>query len=182
MPRTARDQRARDHVGKTTEPGAHGRQEPRNPLGRTMKIRCPITSAHFLVEVAPALWQCPHCGYGPSTSGHRPYWALSSLEEDDGVVEGISVRYDAGFNSYIMSGVTWKVGDDGVKLPGSFVEAGSARLSVEDLENAPLPVVILAKGKWALPTNKPKLKEGMFLTSLGLKEISLSAGRGCTSG
>jgi len=147
-----------------------------------MRIRCPITSAHVLVEVAPDLYQCPHCGYGPSTSGHRPYWALSGLEEDEaGVIEGISIRYDQGLNHYVMSGVTWRVDDSGMKVVGTFVEGGSAVLSDEDLETSPLPVVIRAKGKWALPANKPRLKEGMFPTSQGLKEISLSSGQECRS-
>jgi len=147
-----------------------------------MGIHCPIQPGHLLVEVAPGLHQCPWCGYGPSTSGYRPYWAISDVTiTDNGDVDAICVRFDVLRDCYVMSGVSWVVHEGDEKIHGTFIEGGSAVIPLEELETSPLPVVIRAKGKWELPTNKPKLVEGMFPTAQGLKEISLSDGRSSRS-
>lgn len=142
-------------------------------------MKCPIRSEHDMIEVAPSLWQCAHCGYGPNHSGYHPFWALSSIEEGDGVIDAVCVRFDQKLDCYVMSGVSWEVDSRGAKVPLSFEENGSAVLSTEvELEESPLPIIIRAKGKWEFPPDKPKLRKGMFPSPLGLKEISLVRARG----
>jgi hypothetical protein len=141
-------------------------------------MRCPIKPEHKMVEVAEGLFQCPHCGYGPSDRGHHPFWALSNVEVEEFTVDAVCVRLDDRLDCYVMSGVSWAIDERGAKIPRSFSEDGSAILSTrEELEGAALPVVIRAKGKWDFPPAKPKLQEGMFPTPLGLKEISLTSAR-----
>jgi hypothetical protein len=132
---------------------------------------------HYLVEVAPGLYQCSHCGYGPSQQGHRPFWAISSVDRsDDGSIDAINVRFDEKLDCYVMTGVGWRVTESGYKIPLSFIEGGAAILSTpQEIEDAPCPVVIRAKGKWAFPPAKPALRPMMCESALGPKEISLSA-------
>ena len=145
-------------------------------LGRIM--RCPIRKEHRMVEVAPELFQCPHCGYGPSQGGYRPYWALSSIDEDKGVIDAVSVRLDEHLDCYVMTCISWAIDDAGGRIEGTFEEDLAVYISTQkEIENAPLPVIIRAKGKWDYPPAKPKLRPMMFDYLLGPKEIALAAAR-----
>lgn len=144
-------------------------------------MRCPIKPEHTMVEVREGLFQCAYCGYGPSDHGHHSFWALSNVEVEDDEVAAVCIRLDDRLDCYVMSGVSWQVDERGAKLPKTFEEEGFVILSTkEELEEAALPVVIRAKGKWDFPPAKPKLHAGMAdlpPTSLGLKEISLTGAR-----
>ena len=142
-------------------------------------MRCPLRPDHKLVEVAEGLLQCAHCGYGPSQYGYHAFWAISLVEESrEGAIDAISVRWASQHDYYVMSEVSWCVDDDGRKIHGTFFEGEALILSTEDeLEDAPLPVIIRAKGKWDFPPAKPALRPGMFPYLLGVKEIALQAAR-----
>lgn len=141
-------------------------------------MRCPIRKEHKMVEVAPELFQCSHCGYGPSQGGYRSFWALSSIVEDDYSIDAVCVRLDDALDCYVMTSVSWAVDEDGGKIENTFDEELLMYLSTaEELQKSPLPVVIKAKGKWDYPPAKPKLTPMMFSEALGEKEIALSASR-----
>lgn len=136
-----------------------------------------------MIEVAPELFQCSHCGYGPSQTGYRAFWALSNVEESRDAIDAVCVRLDEGLDCYVMTCVSWEIDDAGGKIEGTFDEEDPVILSTKkELEGAPLPVVIKAKGKWDYPPAKPTLKQMMFEDPLGLKEISLSSARSSRSG
>jgi hypothetical protein len=141
-----------------------------------MTLRCPIKSDHLMIEVAEGLFQCPHCGYGPSQTGYRSYWALSNIETTRNIIAATSIRWSRALDCYVMSEISWEVDGSGYKIPQSFNEVGAVILSTKDeLNSFPLPVVIRAKGKWDFPEAKPTLKAGMFSSLLGPKEISLTS-------
>lgn len=146
-------------------------------------MNCPIRPNHRMTEVAPGLFQCQHCGYGPSQTGYRPFWALSNVEQIGDTVDATSTRWDPVLDCYVMTGVTFRVDDAGGCLPDTFMEGEALFLSTaKELEDAPLPVIIRAKGKWDFPAAKPPLREKMFPTPEGRKEISLSSAQRGTSG
>lgn len=142
-------------------------------------MRCPIRPEHKMVEVAEGLFQCPHCGYGPSQYGHHPFWAISMVEKTpEGAMDAISVRWDSQHDYYVMSALSWCVDGAGKKITGTFAEGDSIILSTkQEIEEAPLPVIIRAKGKWDYPPAKPVLTPGMCPERLGEKEISLQSAR-----
>jgi hypothetical protein len=138
-------------------------------------MRCPIRSDHTMVEVAPRVYQCGVCGYGPSQQGYRPFWSLADPVFANGTYTAFLVTYVPDLECYHMSQATWDVDEEGRRLVNSLHEDPYGYLSTaEELAGAPLPVVIRAKGKWAYPPNKPKLQPQMFASSLGLKELTLA--------
>lgn len=147
-------------------------------------MRCPFYSDHKMVEVHEDLFQCPLCGYGPSQDGYRAFWAISMVEQtEEGAIDAVSVRWDAQHDFYVMSTVSWCVDDSGRKITGTFVEGDAVILSTkEELDSAPLPVIIRAKGKWDFPRGKPALVPGEKPTFLGVWEIALQASRRRRSG
>lgn len=134
---------------------------------------CPIDPAHTLVEIADDLFQCPVCGFGPSTSGYRDYWAVYGVGQvGDDELEAVCCRLDQHTGDYIINEVRWLPG-----VRGSFVEEEGVRLAADDLDESPLPAVVLDPNKWSKPPGVPKLRGQMFPTPLGVKELALSRGR-----
>lgn len=138
-------------------------------------LRCPIRTDHNMVEIAPGLYQCGYCGYGPSSYGNRQFYALHYLELTGDRVDGLVTRFDVNKGFYVLSSLSWRLNMSGVREGGDFHEelVGYAA-DPEELKGLPLPLVVLGKHKWALHENTPPLRKGMFESPYGVKTLLLS--------
>lgn len=128
-----------------------------------------------MVEIATGLYQCGYCGYGPSNYGNREFYALHYLELTGDMVDGLCVRFDTYKGIYVMTSLTWKLNENGIRKDGGLGEelVGFAA-DPEELKLLPLPVVVLGKHKWDLHENTPPLRKGMFESAYGPKMLVLS--------
>lgn len=142
-----------------------------------MELKCPVRPAHFMVEIAEGLFQCPFCGYGPSQQGDHAFWAVSCIDVIDGVVEGICITWEEPF--YTVSEIRWELDADGDRVPGSLrEELGSYEDQPDTLAELALPVIIRDVKKWDLPPGKPTLHPLTYPSPLGVKEIGLDPSGG----
>lgn len=128
-----------------------------------------------MVEIAPGLYQCGYCGYGPSQNGHREFYSLHYLELSGDVVDGLCVRYDVWKGIYVMTSLSWRLDDNGARANSWLKEelVGFAAVR-EELEKLPLPVVVMGKHKYDLHENTPPLRKMMFDSPYGPKVMVLS--------
>ena len=138
---------------------------------------CPVKSDHQMVEVAPGLLQCSHCGFGPSRKGSRPFWALSDVEEfGAGEMGATCICFDPTLDGYVMTDLEWEVDDEGRVIPHSLKEVLLQYLTTKkELEAHALPVVIRSEKKWDHPQGS--LHQMMFEDPLGPKEIGLTVAK-----
>jgi len=135
-------------------------------------MRCPITTTHLMVEIAPGCHQCPHCGLG-GLGAFFPTWALSNVE----VVEGVQgyalcVTFRASTEKYSLSELEWAVNDEGSRVGKISQEILIDELSEEDEAQFALPVVIRAEDKWSIDPLSI-LSAGMYERAEGQKRIDL---------
>lgn len=129
---------------------------------------CPLSRAHRLLEVAPGVWQCPKCGFGPRPEGNFSFWSLAFVETVDGEAEGLAVRYDEKLDIYVSTWMQWDLGEDGSPVPGSVREELVEYISSDkERAEAPLPVT-LGKGSGS---SRVRLRPEMFSEPLGPKEV-----------
>ena len=101
---------------------------------------CPLNHKHRLLEIATDLWQCPKCGFGPTTEGTFPFWAISDVLIINHEAEALSVRYDAHIAVYIASRLQWAIDGEEKSIPGSVQEDLIKYISTkEEKEDNPLP-------------------------------------------
>jgi hypothetical protein len=78
-------------------------------------MRCPVVPTHTMIQIAPAVWQCPDCGAGP-----RLYFSLARVAIEEGSAEALQITWKPELDSYVLSDVFWEVNESGKRLPGSY--------------------------------------------------------------
>lgn len=132
-------------------------------------MRCPLTPAHLMIEIAPGLWQCPKCGSGPKGGAHFPFWALSCVAQAGHECEGLAVHWDQRLDVYIASCLEWAVDDDDVPIAGSLSQELVEYISTAaEMENSYLPVITRGGRGSGCSSDLSRL---MFDDPLGPKEI-----------
>jgi hypothetical protein len=118
-------------------------------------MRCPVVPTHTMIQIAPAVWQCPDCGAGP-----RLYFSLARVAIEEGSAEALQI--------------TWKpeLDSSGKRLPGSYESELLGYVSTtKELAQQPLPVIS--------PTgDRCRLRKLMYEDPLGVKTYP----RGAQSG
>lgn len=133
-------------------------------------VRCPISSSHTLLEIAPDLFQCPDCGAGPTM-----YWALSDVELDDGLYGAVCSTWNPEAQGYARAYILWNVDKNGRRRgevqshPVDFIS--DARM----LSSATLPV--------RSATGEPvRLTRGMLKSPYGEKLVRKGGRAGTSAG
>jgi len=131
-----------------------------------MQLRCPITTAHVMTETADGLYQCPDCGAGPTE-----FWALSSVEDDEGTIGALCATWRPDLECYVLSLVSWAVDGRGHRVPGAPMHSSLVGYAstARELADTPLP----ARGEDGTVL---RLRGGMFSSPLGEKLVR-SGGR-----
>lgn len=122
-------------------------------------MRCPISPAHVMCEVAPGLHQCPDCGAGP-----LEFWALSDVDVDVETYGARCATWRQDLGCYVLSLVSWTTDPSGRRKSGERVFStllGYASTEAE-LHASALPV--RGPAGEAVP-----LRAGMFSSALGEK-------------
>ena len=135
-------------------------------------MRCPITASHVLVEIAEGLFQCPKCGLGPSSEGERRPWALFNVDEraHDVTAAAVLIRGDG---VVVVSLLSWEL-QDGARVGSLGEEPVDVFSEDEAIETGiPLPAVVVIPSPHNIPPGTIPLKERMFRSPQGRKEISL---------
>ena len=134
-----------------------------------MPVHCPVSPAHVLVEIAPALYQCPICGAGPTE-----FWSIGYLDIDGSVIGGVVETWRPELECYIAAYARWEVDAGGKRVPDTMTSQLIGYVSSEaELRSAPLPV----RGP---PGELVRLRTEMFSSPLGEK-TDQKGGRGGTS-
>jgi hypothetical protein len=130
-------------------------------------MRCPVVPTHTMIQIAPAVWQCPDCGAGP-----RLYFSLARVAIEEGSAEALQITWKPELDSYVLSDVFWEVNESGKRLPGSYESELLGYVSTtKELAQQPLPVIS--------PTgDRCRLRKLMYEDPLGVKTYP----RGAQSG
>lgn len=136
-------------------------------------LRCPIRSVHNMTEIAPGLYQCGHCGYGPSVYGSWPFYAFHYLELTGNKIDGLCITYKEDPGIYVMSAISWEITESGSRDRWMQEELSGFVADPVELRGMPLPIVVVGKRKWDLEPNVPPLRKGMFDSPYGPKMLML---------
>ena len=131
-------------------------------------MKCPVCSQE-LFEVAPAVFQCAHCGAGPHSRGSRPTWALSYVDRISRGkgYEATCVEHRNGtYTAYTME---WRVDGAGVRV-GELQTEDAFVLEEEDFGDFCLPVVVNSNKPWEIVPGTV-LDNEMFEDSTGRKVV-----------
>lgn len=142
---------------------------------------CPICR-HDTAQIAPGVYQCGRCGYGPSTQGHRGYFCFADVELDGDEIRALCFRFKSKREGYIVTALAWHVNEEGKALRGLKEEMLGYEDNPENFPNLPLPIVVLSPEKWEMPPDTPSLTDRMFSHPLGEKIRALSVGQPGRSG
>jgi len=128
---------------------------------------CPLNGRHRLIEIAPGLWQCPKCGFGPTIDGSFPFWAISCVDIVDHEAEALAIKYDCRLDAYVSSCLRWIVDEEGKVLPGTVDEDLLEYISTKaEKGGSPLPAIY--------QTNegpRPRLRQLAWESHLGPKVL-----------
>ena len=131
---------------------------------------CPLNGKHRLIEIAPALWQCPKCGFGPNREGYFYFWAVSYVEIIDHEGEALAVRYDTRLDAYVASQLQWLVDEEERVVPGTIQEELVEYISTRsEKEESPLPAI--HNSTVGGDTPRPKLPHLGWSSPLGQKVL-----------
>lgn len=138
-----------------------------------LTLRCPVRGEP-MVQVAPGVFQCPWCGYGPSLDGARDFWAVGELQLVDDILSGVACRWKPARNSYVVTEIAWRLFPDGGAVSGSIREVliGEA-FTEEEWAYLPLPVVVPNPDKWLQRPNVPALRPLFFREPGGPKVLDV---------
>lgn len=147
-------------------------------------LNCPICRLET-VQIAPGVYQCGRCGYGPSTQGYRGYYCFADVEMYGDEVHALCFRYKSKKEGYVVTAVTWFIDEAGKAFPGKMGVTESLlgyEADPANFPNLPLPIVVLSSEKWDMPPDTPCLTPRMFSNPLGEKIRVLINGQPGTSG
>ena len=138
-------------------------------------VWCP--SRHLMVEIAPGLYQCPWCGWGPSQDGHRRYSAFYDINCEGDWVSSTFIEWCVSNRKYRIEDVRWEIAPTGIPVPwGMLHEEHLGWAPESDGPELPCPVVSDLE-KWDNPPNMPKLLPMMWASALGVKYLPARSGR-----
>lgn len=130
-------------------------------------VWCP--SRHLMVEIAPGLYQCPFCGWGPSQDGHRRYAAFYDINCDGNLITATFVEWCVFVRKFRIEDVRWEIDRSGMPVPLGLVHEEHLGWATED-EGPSLPCPAVSDiNKWGKLPNMPKLLPLMWLNPLGPK-------------
>lgn len=147
----------------------------------SLVLYCPICRFDT-AQIAPGVYQCGRCGYGPSTHGYRSYFCFADIEMLGDEIHALCFRFKSKREGYVVTALCWQVDENGMALKGLKEEVLGYEANPENFPNLPLPIVVLGPEKWNMPPDTPRLTDQMFSHPLGEKIRALSVGQSGKSG
>lgn len=130
-------------------------------------VWCP--TRHLMVEIAPGLYQCPLCGWGPSQDGHRRYAAFYDMNCDGDLMTAVLVSWHPTNRKYRIEDLRWEVDRLGKHYWGGVLHEEFIGWATEE-EGKDLPCPVVSDiNKWDNPPNMPQLLPMMWVSPLGPK-------------